>query len=225
MSSKPDARKNIQQFLIDNFPQSFPANTEVCIRINPQSAPNGLYKQDIEWLLQLPIKPHAIALPKIETAQELEDIINVIKKMEAQQGDGKTIELIGMTETPLGVVNLPQILEHGAKIDNNNQHLTALIFGGDDYANSIGAIRTDSNHEIDFARQMTLLHASVHGIGVIDIVCKEFKDLTKFREESKISTERGFIGSTKYSPNTNSRIKCNLFTNSTINTLGCSCCT
>lgn len=194
-SAKQTARDNITQFFQESY-QLFPPKQEVCIRVNPPSAGEGLYEKDIAMLLALPHPPHSIALPKIEYVSELVDIFNVIDQLEKKHAavlNSAPIELIGMIETPQGIINLPELLNHSKKT-NNHKYWTSIIFGGDDYANAAGSIRTESNHELAFPRGMVLLHAAAHGLGVIDIVCKEFKDLDRFAAESQESVEKGFIG-------------------------------
>lgn len=46
----------------------------------------------------------------------------------------------------------------------------ACIFGGDDFAASIGATRSPSSSELMFARQSFIVHCRAYGVQPIDIV-------------------------------------------------------
>jgi citrate lyase subunit beta-like protein len=189
-SAKGLARKQIKAWL-DTEMTKAPENMEICVRINAVSA-GDVYNEDIEWLDTLDVVPHSIALPKMDSVHDFNTFLPILTKLEKKHK--KNIELIGMIESPLAVINLPSILQESKSADNNHHHLSALIFGGDDYSAASGCIRTETNHELDFPRAMVQMHASAHGIGVLDIVCKEFKDPSRFKKESLISAQQGYIG-------------------------------
>lgn len=49
-------------------------------------------------------------------------------------------------------------------------HLQACIFGGDDFAASIGATRSPSSRELLHARQSVVIHCRAYNVQPIDIV-------------------------------------------------------
>lgn len=51
---------------------------------------------------------------------------------------------------------------------------TALIFGADDYAASMGAVRTKNSSEVWFARNQVAVYAVANGLQVIDLVQIDF---------------------------------------------------
>ena len=76
-----------------------------------------------------------------------------------------------------------------------------LIFGGDDYASTVGATRTRDGLELDFARNFTLLQASAYGVDCIDVVQIDYRDELQLRRESRESFELGYVGKQVIHPN------------------------
>ncbi len=70
----------------------------------------------------------------------------------------------------------------------------ALIFGADDYAADVGAVRTPSNAEVWFARNQVLLHAKSAGLQAIDLVQINFNDKELLTKESVQGFELGYTG-------------------------------
>lgn len=179
---KNEARKCAIDVL-NNY--KFLPRSEISIRINPVSS--GLAQDDLNAILSSTNieNLNAICLPKVENPQEIEWLSTEITKQIGSKGD--KIEIIGMIETPNSVLN-------AYKICTSDQRLTGIVFGGDDYAAKINATRTSSNHEINFARNMTLLNAKCAGLDTIDIVNINFRDENVFIKEANEGFEMGFTG-------------------------------
>lgn len=79
--------------------------------------------------------------------------------------------------------------------------LEGLIFGADDYAASVGAVRSSDNDEVEFARNMVLLHAKAASIQAIDMVNISFKNPQHLVAESIDGFKRGFTGKQIIHPN------------------------
>ena len=97
---------------------------------------------------------------------------------------GKTLKVIGQSETPLGMMNLRGILESAMR-DCSNLKFEAFVFGSDDYLASIGAVRTKDAVELLFARQMFIMHVKGFGLQAIDMVDINFKDLQGLQHQSE----------------------------------------
>jgi citrate lyase beta subunit len=89
-------------------------------------------------------------------------------------------------ETPKGILNLREIASH--------PRLDALIFGGEDFAASVGATRSREAVELMYARQAVLTAAAAFGLQAIDIVTIDFKDLEGLRQEAESGARMGFSG-------------------------------
>ncbi len=71
------------------------------------------------------------------------------------------IALLAIVETALGVVNLREIAA-------SSPRLQALIFGAEDLAGDMGAVRTPDGWEGFYARSAVVLHAKAYGLQAID---------------------------------------------------------
>ncbi|MDK1029458.1 MAG: aldolase/citrate lyase family protein, partial [Anaerolineae bacterium] len=76
-----------------------------------------------------------------------------------------------------------------------------LIFGGEDFAASIGATRTAEALELLYARQAVVVACAAHDLQAIDIVTIDFKDLEKVRREAEIGAGFGYSGKQVIHPN------------------------
>jgi citrate lyase beta subunit len=101
--------------------------------------------------------------------------------------------LVGV-ETARGVLNLKEIAEA-------DRRLEAIIFGGEDYAASIGATRTREATELLYARQAVVAACAANDLQAIDIVYIDFKDLDGLRREAEQGAAFGFSGKQVIHPN------------------------
>ena len=106
--------------------------SERCIRIN--SIGSGLEKRDLAAALAT--NPDTIVVPKIETAEQVKWVSDQIETYElSSKLNIGTVRLLIGVETAKGILNLKEI--SGA-----DKRLEAIIFGGEDYAASVGATRS-----------------------------------------------------------------------------------
>jgi citrate lyase subunit beta-like protein len=176
---KPQARTTIAQALDDmDFGKS-----EVLARIN--NVGSGLEADDL--IAVLDHLPGGIVIPKVEGLAPIEWASEMIEAAELRNGwPLNSIRLLVGVETPKGILNLQQIASHS--------RLDGLIFGGEDFAASVGATRTPEATELLYARQSVLTAAAAFGLQSIDIVTVDFKDLEALRLEAEFGARLGFSG-------------------------------
>eukprot|EP00485_Elphidium_margaritaceum_P010082 CAMPEP_0202691570 /NCGR_PEP_ID=MMETSP1385-20130828/6250_1 /ASSEMBLY_ACC=CAM_ASM_000861 /TAXON_ID=933848 /ORGANISM="Elphidium margaritaceum" /LENGTH=316 /DNA_ID=CAMNT_0049346997 /DNA_START=24 /DNA_END=974 /DNA_ORIENTATION=+ len=180
----PSQKAEARQCAIDALNKfTFLPRSEICIRVNPFSS--GLAHDDVTAILSATNLPHTICLPKVQHADEIKWLSAQITKQCGSRADD--MEIIGMIETPNAVLSAYQIC-------TADDRLTGIVFGGDDYAASVNAIRTASNHELSFARNMTLINAKLAGLDTIDIVNINFRETEVFLKEAQEGFELGFTG-------------------------------
>lgn len=156
---------------------------EKLARIN--AVGTGLEKDDIQAVL--PHRPDGIVIPKLEEPGQIAWASELIEAAELQHGwPVGSIRLLVDVETARGVLNLKEIAAH--------PRLDALIFGGEDYAASVGATRTREAVELLYAREATVAAAAAYGLQALDIVTIDFKDLEALRAESEFGAQLGFTG-------------------------------
>jgi citrate lyase beta subunit len=186
-NKKAEAREVIAQAVKElDFGRS-----ERCIRIN--SIGSGLEKRDLAAALAT--NPDTIVVPKIETAEQVKWVSDHIETYElsSKLNIGSIRLLIGV-ETAKGILNLKEIAQA-------DKRLEAIIFGGEDYAASIGATRTQEATELLYARQAVVTACAANDLQAIDIVFIDFKDPAGLRSEAEQGAGFGFSGKQIIHPN------------------------
>jgi citrate lyase beta subunit len=164
--------------------------SEKLARIN--SIGSGWEKDDIEAVL--PYHPDGIVIPKVESYEHVEWASRIIEAAELEHGwKVNSIRILIGVETAKGILNLKEIAAH--------PRLDAIIFGGEDFAASIGATRTKDAIELLYARQAVIVACTAFDIQPIDIVTIDYKDLEALRVESEFGARLGFVGKQIIHPN------------------------
>jgi citrate lyase beta subunit len=187
LNKKAEAREVIAQAMRElDFGKS-----ERCIRIN--SVGSGFEKDDLTAALAA--GPDTIVLPKVESADQVKWVSGEIESYELSNGlPVGGIRLLAGLETAKGVLNLKKIARAEARLE-------ALIFGGEDFATSIGATRSPKATELTYARQAVVTACAAHEIQAIDIVYIDFRDTEGLRREAQQGADWGFAGKQIIHPN------------------------
>jgi len=187
LNKKAEARAVIAQAMTElDF-----GTSERCIRIN--SIGSGMEKYDLAAALTA--NPDTIVVPKIETAEQVKWVSDHIETHElASHKNIGTVRLLVGVETAKGILNLKEIAEA-------DKRLEAIIFGGEDYAASVGAVRTKAATELLYARQATVTACAANDLQAIDIVFIDFKDPDGLRVEAEQGSGFGFSGKQIIHPN------------------------
>jgi citrate lyase beta subunit len=179
INKKDLARATIVKALLElDFGKS-----EKLARIN--SVGSGWEKDDIE--IALPYHPDGIVIPKVESFDQVEWAGKIIEAAELKYGwPVNSIRILIGVETAKGILNLKEIAAH--------PRLDAIIFGGEDFAASIGAIRTKDAVELLYARQAVIVACAANDLQALDIVTIDYKDIEALRIESEFGARLGFVG-------------------------------
>ena len=124
-SRKAEARATIAKALQElDFGKS-----EKLARIN--SVGSGWEKDDIAAVL--PYRPDGIVIPKVESLDQIKWGSEIIEAAELRYGwPINSVRMLVGVETAKGILNLREIASH--------PRLDGIIFGGDDFDASVGAI-------------------------------------------------------------------------------------
>jgi len=164
--------------------------TEKLARIN--AIGSGLEQDDIQAVL--PYFPDGIVIPKVESYEQIQWGSEIIQSAELGNGcSSSSIRILVGVETARGILSLKEIASH--------PRLDGIIFGGEDFAASIGAARTDSSIELLYARQAVVTACAAYGLQAIDIVTIDFKDIERVRREAEFGALLGFSGKQVVHPN------------------------
>jgi citrate lyase beta subunit len=163
---------------------------EKLVRINPVGS--GLEADELAAVL--PARPHGIVLPKCENAGQVAWVSGQIESVELAYGwPVNSIRLVVDVETARGILNLDEIAAQ--------PRLDAIIFGAEDFAANIGAVRTPGAWEVFHARSAVVIAAAAYGLQAIDMVSIDFKDIEKLRAESHFGAQLGYSGKQVIHPN------------------------
>lgn len=164
--------------------------SEKLARIN--SVGSGWEQDDIEAVL--PFHPDGIVIPKVESFEHVEWASKIIEAAELKYGwPINSVRILIGVETAKGILNLKEIAAH--------PRLDAIIFGGEDFAASIGAIRSKDAVELLYARQAVIVACAANDLQAIDIVTIDYKDLEALKIESQFGAGLGFSGKQIIHPN------------------------
>jgi citrate lyase beta subunit len=157
--------------------------SEKLARINAPGS--GLELEDIQAVL--PFRPDGVVLPKVETPEQIQWAREKIEAAELAYGwPLHSIRLLAGVETPKAILNLKEIA--------GQARLEALIFGGEDYAASVGARRTPGAEELLYARSAVVAACAAYGLQAIDMVTVNFRDLEALGREAGFGAQLGYTG-------------------------------
>ena len=179
-SQKAEARQNIVDALTTlNFGRS-----ERLVRIN--AVTTELAETDIETTMIG--QPDGYMVPKVDSAETLKWVSEQITAWENKHGwpEGE-IKLLAIIESALGVMNLREIATADPRLE-------ALIFGAEDLAGDMGAIRTDAGWEGFYARSAVVTAAAAFGLEAIDTPHVTIKDSTGLTTQAQRALELGYSG-------------------------------
>lgn len=164
---------------------------ERLVRINPVGS--GLEEEDLSAVL--PGRPDGFVIPKVGEARQVQWVSEKLDRAERALGlpQGHFV-LLALIETARGVVNLKEIVTASPR-------LQGLIFGAEDLAGDIGAVRSRAGWEIFYARSAVVTHAAAFGLQAIDMVFMDLKDIEALRKESIEAAHMAYTGKQAIHPN------------------------
>ncbi|MDR0807122.1 MAG: CoA ester lyase [Enterobacteriaceae bacterium] len=160
--------------------------SKTVVRINPLDC-NGA----VDIAAIVPCQPDALMLPKINSAEELLQVMALIEA--AEQPNQKPIKVIPLLETPLSIIN-------AYAIATAHKRVWAIAFGAEDYTASLGAIRSRSGEEILSARTTIINAAAAAGIDSLDTPFTDAQDDEGLLQDSLFARRIGFKGKLSINP-------------------------
>lgn len=154
---------------------------EVTIRVNGLGT--AWYQED--FAMAVAVKPHAILVPKVSSAEDL--------SVAAEFAKGLT--LWAMIETPLAIVNLGEIGKAAATHD-----LNCLVFGTNDLVKESRMTAGSGRFALVPALSQCVLAARAFGLSCIDGVFNDIKNEAGFLAECEQGKALGMDGKTLIHP-------------------------
>ena len=180
VSVKETARQIVCQALINvDF-----AGTERLVRLN--SPATAFFSADLTAVSRA--KPDGLIIPKVESSAVLEQIDAALTETElAHNWQAGTIRLLVLIETALGIMNLKEIAQSTPRLD-------ALLFGAEDLAADVGAVRSQLGTEIFYGRSVVVTAAAAYDLQAIDTVFVDVRDLEGLKEDAILARSMGYRG-------------------------------
>jgi citrate lyase subunit beta/citryl-CoA lyase len=187
-SIPPDQKYAARACLAEVLRELPDTGPERCVRINAWSGGCA-----IDDLRGLPLgNVDTIMLPKVESADELHGIEQLLIELGADRDREAPLELIVTLETPRGVLS-------ALSIADASRRTSALFFGSGDYTSAVGAALTDT--ALQFARSTIVAAAGAAGIQAIDAAFFErLRDVEATRRDAQVARDLGFQGKVVFHP-------------------------
>jgi citrate lyase subunit beta/citryl-CoA lyase len=158
---------------------------EVVLRVNPLDTPWG--HADLAAAATLPID--AVLLPKVESADRVRVTVSLLDAL----GAPEKLAVWCMIETPLGILEAPQIAAASPR-------LAVLVLGTSDLTKDLHAVATRDRLPLITALGLTMLAARAHGLAILDGVHLDLSDEEGFALVCRQGRELGFDGKTLIHP-------------------------
>jgi citrate lyase subunit beta/citryl-CoA lyase len=178
--SEKDAARN----LVKNALINLELKVGIAVRINPLDSKFAL--SDLEEIV--PVQPDALRIPKVESAQQIVKLDQIIASIEKEEKIkvGST-KIMVMLETAKGILNAEEIA-------CSSKRISALTIGAEDLTADIGTVRSEQGDELFYARSRVALAAAASNISVFDSVYSNINNKKGLIEEAEKSKKLGFTG-------------------------------
>lgn len=138
--------------------------------------------------------PDIVVLSKVETPDDIGEAYRFLRAVGAKPDH----QLWAMIETPLGLLDLREIMREGGKLADDR--LTGLVLGTNDIAKDTGVLAGDDRAAMVPWLLNAVLVARAHGLSVFDGVYNAFTDMDGFERECAQGRRLGFDGKTLIHP-------------------------
>ncbi|KAJ7601102.1 citrate lyase beta subunit [Mycena floridula] len=182
------ARENLTRFLAKTH--KLPAS-KIAVRVN--SISTTFFEDDISEILGIPTVG-AIVMPKIHSAEDLEDVSENIRKAALRISRTSPIRIILSIESAKAMWNLRDIASWTSKTGSDGGIVTALLVRAKNYCADTSIIRSSSREELLYTRSQIVLAAKAFKLEAIDMVCVNYKDNEYLKAECQDGRRLGFTG-------------------------------
>ncbi len=176
------AEKDTARLLVRNALRSVDFGAaERMVRIN--ELPLGM--ADLQEII--PQSPDLVLIPKVETAAQVVDVDAVITRIATQSGVTRSIWLMPILESALGI-------ENAYAIATASDRIAGITIGLEDYTADLGVVKTAIGNESLYARQRVVNAAHAAHVQAIDSVYGDVSDMDGLLRWGEASRAMGFEG-------------------------------
>ena len=154
--------------------------------VRPNDLATGLLERDLEAVVQPGLD--AIHLPKTHSADVLRQVDHYLSLLERVRDLAPgSVRIIAWIESAQGVAEVESICRASPR-------LVGASIGAEDYATSLGVMRTRQGEEIEFARARVANAALANGLIPIDCPEPDYQDLEHFERDIRHARTLGYRG-------------------------------
>lgn len=181
----PEAkRKEARKVLSRYISQGVFRGRQLFIRVNELGTED--LNEDLKLIQGTEIT--GIVVPKIRNVSDIEEFSELLEMCENREKIEKgSLKLLPLIETAEAVLD-------ARNIAGSNKRIIALLFGGEDYLDSVFGRHDYPVKAFDVPRAMIAMAARMHGILPIDTPYLNLKDEEGFMEEEERVYSMGFAG-------------------------------
>lgn len=162
---------------------------EIFVRINALATEWGL--EDARAVVA--VGAPGLVIPKCESVEDVTTVAPVMQSRYHQPIGGQTRKLLCLIETPRGVFASREIAE-------SNELVAGLMFGAADLSRDLGAVLSEDETEVLFARSHVLLAARAAGVAAYDSPHFAIEDMEGLRRRCVAARNLGYDGKTAIHP-------------------------
>lgn len=179
-----EQKENARQLVATALREIDFGRTERLVRIN--AVETDFFAADLDVIAKC--MPDGIVLPKVETAVHIQKLDNYLSAAEQANGRSEgSIRLFALIETALGVMNIKEIAQASPRLEG-------LLFGAEDLAADVGAIRSSGGQEIFYARSAVVIAAAAYHVQAVDMVFVDLHDEAGLAAEAALARQLGYTG-------------------------------
>ncbi|MDP9120306.1 MAG: CoA ester lyase [Acidobacteriota bacterium] len=177
------AKDNARRLALPYFAGKPRDNFMRALRINSMRTEHGL--RDILALLESGVRPDALMVPKVESAQDLLILEQLLGERLASVG------FLVIIETAAGLYAVDEIAAATKRV-------RAVVFGSADFASDIGISMDCEN--ITYARTRIVLAACRARVPALDTPCFQVRSEARLESEIQVAKRLGFAGKVAIHP-------------------------
>jgi len=158
--------------------------TERLVRLNPVGS--EFLEADLDATIDG--RPDGYIIPKVDFGEQVQAVAEYLSIEEGRRRwPVGRIKLLPIIETALGVMNVREIALADERVD-------ALVFGAEDLAGDMGAVRTSAGWEVFYARGAVVTAAKAYRVQAIDMVFFDLHDLDGLARECLQGRQMAYDG-------------------------------
>lgn len=185
----PDAKEEARAQVSSAVKGGGYGKRELVIRVNGLDTPWG--RDDIKAAVAA--APHAILVPKINSASDVERAEEALSDAGAKPG----LQLWCMIETPLATLNIQSIAQ---KAREPGSRMSVWVMGTNDIAKELRAAHTPDRMPMLASLGLALVAARAYGLVILDGVYNDIKNEEGFAAICEQGRDMGFDGKTLIHP-------------------------